>query len=307
MSVNRYYLKIVVVVITTTLMCVMFVPLFASALSNGVYLADNKSHYSHPKTGVIEDSGGEHSYALGQSMTESAVYSKALVEVDGNGNIFVTVRIQMQDNCKDASFTVDGNPTSVSLMKEDNVKHTADWRIKVPSVDSIIRAKMYVIPMGRTVIWYMTVSNFIEGRGNFEVSIKMPKNKPIPKVEEPVDDEANAANNIAAQKLTEQKNSQNGKSSVEDNSSDEAAKTPVPQTNTTTESIFSNEKTSSEAEKTTLKGIEEFDQSGAEVVDKTEKKKMFKKNIVITVASVFTAIGIGVAIIVAVLKKKEII
>ena len=135
----------------------------------------------------------------------------------------------------------------------------------------------------------------------------MPKNKPIPKVEEPVDDEANAANNIAAQKLTEQKNSQNGKSSVEDNSSDEAAKTPVPQTNTTTESILSNEKTSSEAEKTTLKGIEEFDQSGAEVVDKTEKKKMFKKNIVITVASVFTAIGIGVAIIVAVLKKKEII
>ena len=43
------------------------------AASSGVYTATATSHYRHPSTGVIEDSGGEGSYVLGQSMTESAL------------------------------------------------------------------------------------------------------------------------------------------------------------------------------------------------------------------------------------------
>ena len=51
------------------------------AASNGIYTATATSHYRHPTTGVIEDSGGEGSYVLGQSMTDSALNKAALVEV----------------------------------------------------------------------------------------------------------------------------------------------------------------------------------------------------------------------------------
>ena len=56
------------------------IPAFAA--SNGIYTATATSHYKHPTTGKIEDSGGEGSYVLGQSMTDSALNKAALVEVD---------------------------------------------------------------------------------------------------------------------------------------------------------------------------------------------------------------------------------
>lgn len=56
-------------------------PISALAASNGIYLAAAAPHYKHPTTGKIEDSGGEGSAVLGQSMTESATYKQALVEV----------------------------------------------------------------------------------------------------------------------------------------------------------------------------------------------------------------------------------
>lgn len=59
------------------------------AASSGVYTATATSHYRHPSTGVIEDSGGEGSYVLGQSMTESALNKNALVEIDSSGNTWV--------------------------------------------------------------------------------------------------------------------------------------------------------------------------------------------------------------------------
>lgn len=61
------------------------------AASNGIYTATATSHYRHPTTGVIEDSGGEGSAVLGQSMTDSALNKSALVEVDANGNTWVTL------------------------------------------------------------------------------------------------------------------------------------------------------------------------------------------------------------------------
>ena len=63
----------------------------AYAASNGIYTATATPHYRNPLTGKIEDSGGEDSEVLGQSMTESATYTKALVEVDSNGNTYITV------------------------------------------------------------------------------------------------------------------------------------------------------------------------------------------------------------------------
>ena len=42
------------------------------AASNGIYIATASPHYKHPVTGKVEDSGGEGSAVLGQSMTDSA-------------------------------------------------------------------------------------------------------------------------------------------------------------------------------------------------------------------------------------------
>lgn len=142
-----------------------------SAASNGIYIATATPHYKHPQTGVIEDSGGNGSAVLGQSMTESATYKKALVEVDSAGNTYITIRLQLMDNIQNPQFSVDGSPVSASLMQEDFTNNTADYRMRVNNENSIIRCNMYVTAMGRDVIFYITVSNLSSGSGDFITSV----------------------------------------------------------------------------------------------------------------------------------------
>ena len=141
------------------------------AASNGIYTPTALSHYRHPTTGVIEDSGGEGSAVLGQSMTDSALNKSALVEVDANGNTWVTIRLNLMDNIQSPKFQVDGSSVSATLMQEDYSNNTADYRMKVNSENSIIRCNMYVVPMGREVIFYITVGNLKSGSGDFITSI----------------------------------------------------------------------------------------------------------------------------------------
>lgn len=156
----------------------------ALAASNGIYIAAATPHYKHPTTGKIEDAGGEGSAVLGQSMTESATYKKALVEVDPQGNTYVTIRLQLMDNIQNPKFQVDGSrngsfiSVSASLMQEDYSNNTADYRIKVPSENAIIRCNMYVTAMGRDVIFYITVSNFKSGSGDFITSVTTEQSQP---------------------------------------------------------------------------------------------------------------------------------
>lgn len=149
----------------------------ASAASHGIYTAIATAHYRHPTTGVIEDSGGENSAVLGQSMTESATNKKALVEVDASGNTWITVRLNLMDNIQSPKFQVDGRSVSASLMQEDYGSNTADFRLKANSEKSIIRCNMYVTPMGREVIFYITVGNLKSGSGDFvtSISVEQPK------------------------------------------------------------------------------------------------------------------------------------
>lgn len=155
------------------------------AASNGIYLASATPHYKHPTTGKIEDSGGESSATLGQSMTESATYKKALVEVTSSGTTYVTVRLQLMDNIQNPKFQVDGNRSgsfssvSASLMQEDYSNNTADYRMKVPNEKAVIRCNMYVVPMGREVIFYITVSDLKSGSGDFITSISVDQPKTI--------------------------------------------------------------------------------------------------------------------------------
>lgn len=187
----------------------------ALAASNGIYTATATSHYKHPTTGKIEDSGGEGSYVLGQSMTESALNKAALVEVDPQGNTFVTVRLNLMDNIQNPQFQVDGSrngnfsSVSATVMQEDFTNNTTDFRMQVPSENAIIRCNMYVIPMGRDVIFYITVGNLQSGSGDFVTSVKVeepeqtPSSSQAPSSAAPSSSEASSSNASSADSSSE--------------------------------------------------------------------------------------------------------
>lgn len=227
----------------------------ALAASNGIYTATATSHYKHPTTGLIEDSGGEGSYVLGQSMTESALNKAALVEVDPQGNTYVTVRLNLMDNIQNPQFQVDGSrngnfsSVSATVMQEDFTNNTTDFRIQVPSENAIIRCNMYVIPMGRDVIFYITVGNLQSGSGDFVTSVK---------VEEP---EQPAVTTPQTQTPSSQTSSEQTPSSSQAPSSAASSSSEASSSNASS-ADSSSEDSSSEA-----LGLEEFDASGNKVSD----------------------------------------
>lgn len=227
----------------------------ALAASNGIYTATATSHYRHPTTGVIEDSGGEGSYVLGQSMTESALNKAALVEVDPQGNTYVTVRLNLMDNIQNPQFQVDGSrngnfsAVSATVMQEDFTNNTTDFRMQVPSENAIIRCNMYVIPMGRDVIFYITVGNLRSGSGDFVTSVK---------VEEP---EQPAVTTPQTQTPSSQTSSEQTPSSSQAPSSAASSSSEASSSNASS-ADSSSEDSSSEA-----LGLEEFDASGNKVSD----------------------------------------
>ncbi len=229
------------------------------AASNGIYTATAASHYKHPTTGKIEDSGGEGSYVLGQSMTDSALNKAALVEVDPDGNTYVTVRLNLMDNIQDPQFQVDGSrngnfsSVSATVMQEDFTENTTDFRMQVPGENAIIRCNMYVIPMGRDVIFYITVGNLQSGSGDFVTSVKVeePAQEPDPEPEQPT------TSTPAAQTPT------TGTPDSQTPSSEAPASQAPSSTPETSSSAASS--TSSTEEEDTVGGLAEFDAAGNEV------------------------------------------
>lgn len=225
------------------------------AASNGIYTATATSHYKHPTTGKIEDSGGEGSYVLGQSMTDSALNKAALVEVDPQGNTFVTVRLNLMDNIQNPQFQVDGSrngnfsSVSATVMQEDFTNNTTDFRMQVPSENAIIRCNMYVIPMGRDVIFYITVGNLQSGSGDFVTSVKV-EEREQPAVTTP---------------QTQTPSSQT--SSEQTPSSSQAPSSAVPSSSEASSSNASSADSSSEDSSSEALGLEEFDASGNKVSD----------------------------------------
>ena len=220
----------------------------AYAASNGIYTATATPHYRNPLTGKIEDSGGEDSEVLGQSMTESATYTKALVEVDSNGNTYITVRLKLMDNIQNPTFKVDGSSVSASLMQEDYSANTADYRMKVASENSVIRCSMYVVPMGRDVIFFITVSNLNSGSGDFVTSISVNNNK-----------SNNSSNNSSPSKSSDKKSNKN---SDKKKSKETTAPTTV-KPSTAVPTTIATEPTTDSAQE--VNGLQEFDEQGSEV------------------------------------------
>lgn len=232
------------------------------AASPGIYTATATSHYRHPTTGVIEDSGGESSYVLGQSMTDSALNKAALVEVDSSGATWVTIRLNLMDNIQSPQFQVDGSSVSATLMQEDYSNNTADYRMRVNSENSIIRCNMYVIPMGREVIFYITVGGLSAGSGDFVTSITVEEPEPV--VEPEPEPEQPAA--------TTPQTPSNQTPSAEEPSTQPTEETPSSTEEPVTEEPVTEEpdsETSSDNEEdeesSEALGLEEFDASGNKV------------------------------------------
>ena len=219
------------------------------AASNGIYTATATSHYKHPTTGVIEDSGGEGSYVLGQSMTESALNKAALVEVDPQGNTYVTVRLNLMDNIQNPQFQVDGSrngnfsAVSATVMQEDFTENTTDFRMQVPDENAIIRCNMYVIPMGRDVIFYITVGDLKSGSGDFIASVKVEQ-----PAQEPEPEQSDTSASAVQTPASSTSDSQMSSSTPETSSSDTGS-------------------ASSDEDEDAVMGLEEFDASGNKVSD----------------------------------------
>lgn len=249
----------------------------AYAASNGIYTATSTPHYRNPLTGKIEDSGGEDSEVLGQSMTESATYTKALVEVDSNGNTYITVRLKLMDNIQNPTFNVDGNSVSASLMQEDYSANTADYRMKVASENSVIRCSMYVVPMGRDVIFFITVSNLNSGSGDFVTSISVNNNKSNNSSNNENSsnnsysnnnsgnnnnssyEPAESSNNSSSSKSSDKKNNTNS----DKNKSKETTAPTTVKPSTATQTTVAIEPTTDSAQE--VNGLQEFDEQGSKV------------------------------------------
>ena len=237
------------------------------AASPGIYTATATSHYKHPTTGKIEDSGGEGSYVLGQSMTDSALNKAALVEVDSSGATWVTIRLNLMDNIQSPQFQVDGSSVSATLMQEDYSNNTADYRMRVNSENSIIRCNMYVIPMGREVIFYITVGGLSAGSGDFVTSITVEEPEPVvePEPEQPETTTPQTPSDQTPSTQTPSAEEPSAQPTEETPSSTEEPVTEEPVTedpDSETSSDDEEEEESSEA-----LGLEEFDASGNKVSD----------------------------------------
>lgn len=141
------------------------------AASGTVYTCVIHPCYSHPVTGVIEDSAGEGNYATGQGMVEGVIYPTGILEVADTGEYYLTIRLSLMDYTANHSFWVQSVGDSgwsepalgVTGSGTDQNGATNDVCIQVPSENCVIRCGMYVEPMGRDVIFYLYLSDFTEG------------------------------------------------------------------------------------------------------------------------------------------------
>lgn len=141
------------------------------AQSGNVYSCTIVPCYRHPVTGVIEDSGGESSYATGQGMVEGVLGKQGMLEVTDSGKYYLTFRMSLMDYTSKHKFKVQNSgdekwkKVSMEITKsgKDENGRTADVRVEVPSESCIVRGSMYVDPMGRSVIFYFYPEKYKNG------------------------------------------------------------------------------------------------------------------------------------------------
>lgn len=154
-------------------------PVSVKAAEPGTWLVTVKPSYTDPETGKIEDPGNNE--AIGQGMTEKLCGPTGLLEVDASGNTWLTVRYYLSQFVKEVTFEERRNGAySTRTFQEAQIKPPVegaadidakygytDYRISINSMDSVFRGKAYIEPMGRSVVYFFTVSNPLPGSGDF--------------------------------------------------------------------------------------------------------------------------------------------
>lgn len=154
----------------------------AQAATGNAYLVTTSASYKHPVTGKIEDTGSNE--ALGQSMTESVLYQKALLEKTSDGKMYLTMRIFMLDNISNVNVWTqkkgsDSWAKASAKVMQKNVggDYCADYRFEIAQTSIVVRLKLYVVPMGRDVTFYFTFSNAKKGSGDFKTTVQSTSTK----------------------------------------------------------------------------------------------------------------------------------
>lgn len=163
---NRFKQKLLPLFCTAVLLLTAL-PIQANAENLPCQTAVATGSYSHPQTGVIEDSGGESNEALGQSMVSNVVDSKALVETTQNGDYLISIRFHLMNSLSDIKLYLQApgssSWSSLSYEKTASGNDTGDLRFQVSDTNVIIKAECMVDAMGRYVIFYITFGNFTDG------------------------------------------------------------------------------------------------------------------------------------------------
>ena len=263
----------------------------ASALDNGIYVARSTPHYRHPVSGNIEDSGGENSEVLGQSMTESALYPEALIEVDPNGKMFATIRLKLMDNIENPTFKVQNHGDSgfwdvgYDIMKEDYSSNQSDFRFEIPNESCIIRATFYVVPMGRDVIFYIDFSDIREGSSDFVTSVEV--REPEPVQTEPVQTQAQPVQTEAPEQTTASQTTTSAKETTTKTTTEKTTAKTTKETTTTTAAAAATTTTTAvttaenysipDTVENNAKGAAFFDEKGQQIYPLADKKETAKE------------------------------
>ncbi len=154
-------------------------PVLVWAEEEGTYLVTITPSYKDPETGKIEDPGNNE--AIGQGMTERMCGSTALLEVDGSGTMYLTVRYYLSRFIRDVTFEEREGDSYTELPYQEVQSKTAeegasdlgdkygytDYRMKITSLDSVYRGKAFIKPAERNVVFFFTAKDPVAGSGDF--------------------------------------------------------------------------------------------------------------------------------------------
>lgn len=163
---HKKYKKKISLSIMLLLLCVFSVTTVLAETLPG-RSATAEGLYRHPETGVIEDSGGDAQEALGQSMVTNVVDPQAYVETDPAGGFYLSVRFHLMDSISKVTFTEQepGETEWKDTAYEETARgeDQADLRLHIDSEATIVRAECFVDAMGRSVLFFITAKDFVDG------------------------------------------------------------------------------------------------------------------------------------------------
>ena len=141
--------------------CVLNIGAVSSAYAQvaEVYQATMTPHYAHPVTGEVEDAGGKKSMAIGSGMVEGSTSPEAYVEVEDDGTMYALVRMVLMEYVDDVAIYVNDVPSAYDEIQQ--TESVSDFRVQIPDENAIIKVTMFVEPMGRDVVFFMTLSDFV--------------------------------------------------------------------------------------------------------------------------------------------------